>query len=158
MVNPGNQKNNITRTQPVGIQASTPWFINFLTSRYVQIAETIGMARIAKIINNIPTMKKAGDLADKSGIINADEKAKTTINPTITICNIRNPRKNNTFFIILMIKNFSFLLSKSPIRFCPENSTQTGRRAKRGEASPSCLQFPYWCAVEGSNPRHLQCK
>jgi len=31
-----------------------------------------------------------------------------------------------------MIKNFSFLLSKSPIRFCPENSIQTDRRAKRG--------------------------
>jgi len=30
------------------------------------------------------------------------------------------------------IKNFSCLLSKSPIRFCPENPIQTGRRAKRG--------------------------
>jgi len=32
----------------------------------------------------------------------------------------------------LMMKNFSFLLSKSPIRFCPKNPIQTGRRAKRG--------------------------
>ena len=37
--------------------------------------------------------------------------------------------------MVCMIKNFSFLLSKSPIRFCPENSVQTGRRAKRGEPS-----------------------
>lgn len=100
MVNPGNQKNNMTKTQPAGIHASTPWFINFLTSRCVQIAETIGMARITRTINNIPTMKKAGDFAGKSGIINADKKAKTTINPTTTICNINNPRKNNAFFII----------------------------------------------------------
>src|SRR3989344_5752143 len=32
-----------------------------------------------------------------------------------------------------MIKNFSFLLSKSPIRFCPENPIRISRRAKRGE-------------------------
>ena len=111
MVSPGNQKNNMTKTQPAGIHASTPWFINFLTSRCVQIAETIGMARMAKTINNIPTMKKDGDFADKSGIINADEKARIIISPTMTICNISNPRKNNVFFIILMVKNFSFLLS-----------------------------------------------
>lgn len=36
------------------------------------------------------------------------------------------------FSTLFLIKNFSFLLSKSPIRFCPENSIQTGRRAKRG--------------------------
>ena len=36
------------------------------------------------------------------------------------------------FLTTCLIKNFSFLLSKSPIRFCPENSIQTGRRAKRG--------------------------
>ena len=34
-----------------------------------------------------------------------------------------------------MIKNFSFLFSKSPIRFCPENPIQISRRAKRGEPS-----------------------
>ena len=103
MVSPGNQKNNITKTQATGIHASTPWFINFLTSRCVQIAETIGMARITKTIDNIPTMKKAGDFADKGGIINMDEKARTTINTTMIICNISNPIKNNTFFIILLI-------------------------------------------------------
>ena len=31
-----------------------------------------------------------------------------------------------------LIKNFSFLLSKSPIRFCPENPIQISRRAGRG--------------------------
>ena len=30
------------------------------------------------------------------------------------------------------IKNFSFLFSKSPIRFCPENPIRISRRAKRG--------------------------
>ena len=30
--------------------------------------------------------------------------------------------------------------------------------AERSEAGSSCLQFPFWCAVEGSNPRHRQCK
>ena len=45
-------------------------------------------------------MRKSGDLADRNGIINTDEKAKTTINPMMTICNMSNPRKNNIFFII----------------------------------------------------------
>src|SRR3989338_10507043 len=45
------------------------------------------------------------------------------------------PRVKYVFhsFIGLGIKNFSFLLSKSPIRFCPENSIRISRRAKRGE-------------------------
>ncbi|MBU2416550.1 hypothetical protein KKA89_00970 [Patescibacteria group bacterium] len=127
----------MTKTQPAGIHASTPWFINFLTSRCVQIAETIGMARMAKTINNIPTMKKDGDFADKSGIINADEKARIIISPTMTICNISNPRKNNVFFIILMVKNFSFLLS-SKTWFEPIVSPGSLAVLKsRGEAAPN---------------------
>ena len=70
MVNPGTQKNNMTKTQPAGIQASTPWFIIFLTLRCVQIAEIIGMAKI-KTINNIPTMKEAEDLSEKNALKNA---------------------------------------------------------------------------------------
>jgi hypothetical protein len=48
-----------------------------------------------------------------------------------------NKKSAPLLFLILnsmnsMIKNFSFLLLKPPIRFCPKNSIQTGRRAKRG--------------------------
>src|SRR3989344_7169456 len=106
MVSPGNQKNNMTKTQPTGIHASTPWFINFLTSRCAHTAEIIGIPQITKTIADIPTIKKVGDVAESKGIKKAEEKAMTTIKPITIICAISNPRKNNTFFIILMIKNF----------------------------------------------------
>jgi hypothetical protein len=91
----------MTKAQPMGIHASIPWLINFLTSRYAQIAEIIGMAKMTKNITNIPMIKKAGDLTDKSGKIHTNEKAKITINATMAICNISNPTKNKAFFIIL---------------------------------------------------------
>lgn len=94
---PGNQKNNMTNTQPTGIQASTPRLINFLTSRYAQIAEIIGIARIAKKNAKIPTIKKAGDFIDKRGVKKAEEKARIIIKPRTIICTISNPRKNNAF-------------------------------------------------------------
>lgn len=100
MDSPGNQKNNITNIQPTGTQASTPKLINLLTSRYVQIAEIIGIARITKTNAKIPTIKKVGDFIEKRGIKEAKEKARTTIKPTITICVISDPRKNNTFPIL----------------------------------------------------------
>ena len=40
-----------------------------------------------------------------------------------------------------MMKNFSFLLSKSPIRFCHENPIRISRRAKRGEPSKLAISF-----------------
>ena len=39
------------------------------------------------------------------------------------------------------IKNFSFLLSKSPILFCPENPIRISRRARRGE--PKLFDFSF---------------
>ena len=43
--------------------------------------------------------------------------------------------------IFIMIKNFSFLLSRSPIRFCPENSIPTGRQARRGWLQRLAISF-----------------
>src|SRR3989338_10967798 len=42
-------------------------------------------------------------------------------------------------FHMVLIKNFSFLLSKSPIRFCTENPIRISRRAKRGEPKPLAI-------------------
>ena len=39
------------------------------------------------------------------------------------------------------IKKFSFLLSKSPICFCPENPIRISRRAKRGEPKPLAISY-----------------
>ena len=49
-----------------------------------------------------------------------------------------------------MIKNFSFLLSKSTIRFCPENPIRISRRAERGE--PSKLAISFLVRREGFEP------
>ncbi|MBN1585013.1 hypothetical protein JW899_01465 [Candidatus Uhrbacteria bacterium] len=40
-----------------------------------------------------------------------------------------------------LIKNFSFLLSKSPIRFYPQNSIQISRRAKRSKSFKLAIFF-----------------
>lgn len=59
-----------------------------------------------------------------------------------------------------MIENFSFLLSKSPIRFRPENSIQISHRAKRGEPFKFVISFvvrprgfePLRLAAQGPKP------
>src|SRR3990167_10937039 len=50
----------------------------------------------------------------------------------------------------IMIKKFSFLLSKSPIHFCPENPIQISRRARQGE--PKLFDFSYVVPRRGLEP------
>ena len=57
-------------------------------------------------------------------------------------------------FLVPMIKNFSFLLSKSPTAFEPKipYNLVAETRLRRGEA----LQFPFWCPRRDSNPHALR--